>query len=838
MAPAGVRKCILSTNIAETSVTIDGIRFIIDSGKVKELDFDYSCNLSKLSEFWISQASAKQRTGRAGRTGPGHCYRLYSEREFDNLNAFTVPEILRGPMEQIVLQIKALQLVNDPREFTFIEQPPKLHVEYSVKLLQRLDALDAQEQLTLIGHTLSQLPVDVVVGKMLILGAAFEMIEPVIIVAAGLTVQTPFMRLSNDADSEIIANRHRFDSPHGDPYTLLNMFQEWIGVKYEKQENSRRWCMKHGVEEQRLYEIVKLVEQFRSILVKHLGIQLEDQQIGGKRHRDREAESRLQRMKSQQDESAKGVKILRAFEDFNEDNAYEEGEDIHAVEFSAKHDVESLYLRLYKYRPASLFEKKMNVLKLIVCSGLYPNVAMPDEGNATRRIQDHVYHTKLKRFVVLHPTSIFATNSDFTDAKKRYSSAADSNTTAVNNFFKAAEDGDVDLLNMEEPEHSLKSDKEKEKVTKLSSRYPEVLCFLQILETTKPYLMNLVRVPALQTVLLFGRGIDTNADLSSIVIDDWTILQFKHKNRYTGKSHTISQSVVTSAAAIALNRAVDLRRRWTRLTTRKLVQNSKGFEFDLQSLKKESILVSAAHTSMPIDLVRLYESHMDALREPLCAEDEWLQQTEVQEFMQKLENFLSIDEFLAKQGVIYTVDTLRSDDLSTIFPQPTEEQLSKVVPSVDCVLVEGDYKKYGVAVTDYLRYSTVQYPISIFAGVIEKPSVDEQIKEHSGLRMPSGVQASLGSKTSARRVWECKHCHKAWMATIQEQDQHLATECTILHLKMQETEPIEKKELDVAKKVVETAPVVKVKKVFHCPVCNRDLDLSPVMVLRHKKTCR
>jgi HrpA-like RNA helicase len=94
-APDGIRKCIISTNIAETSVTIDGIRFIIDSGRVKEIDYDYTANLSRLSEFWISKASAKQRTGRAGRTGPGHSYRLYSEREFENLNDFTVPEILR-----------------------------------------------------------------------------------------------------------------------------------------------------------------------------------------------------------------------------------------------------------------------------------------------------------------------------------------------------------------------------------------------------------------------------------------------------------------------------------------------------------------------------------------------------------------------------------------------------------------------------------------------------------------------------------------------------------------------------------------------------------------------
>lgn len=107
-------------NRAETSVTIDGIRFIVDSGKVKELSHDANCNMSKLSEFWISKASAAQRTGRAGRTGPGECFRLYSENEYNHMNDFAVPEIQRAPLEPVVLDIKALEL-GDPTQFDFIE---------------------------------------------------------------------------------------------------------------------------------------------------------------------------------------------------------------------------------------------------------------------------------------------------------------------------------------------------------------------------------------------------------------------------------------------------------------------------------------------------------------------------------------------------------------------------------------------------------------------------------------------------------------------------------------------------------------------------------------------
>uniref|UniRef100_A0A1B0GQ34 Helicase C-terminal domain-containing protein n=1 Tax=Phlebotomus papatasi TaxID=29031 RepID=A0A1B0GQ34_PHLPP len=100
-APEGVRKCIVSTNIAETSVTIDGIRFVVDSGKMKEMSFDASCKMQRLKEFWISKASAEQRKGRAGRTGPGVCYRLYSEKQYQDLEAYSVAEIHRVPLALI-----------------------------------------------------------------------------------------------------------------------------------------------------------------------------------------------------------------------------------------------------------------------------------------------------------------------------------------------------------------------------------------------------------------------------------------------------------------------------------------------------------------------------------------------------------------------------------------------------------------------------------------------------------------------------------------------------------------------------------------------------------------
>lgn len=115
MAPEGVRKCVISTNIAETSVTIDGIRFIVDSGKVKEMSYDGKYKMQRLQEFNISRASAEQRKGRAGRTGPGVCFRLYSEHDYLTYQEYSTPEIRRVPLDALMLQMIAMGL-KDPRK--------------------------------------------------------------------------------------------------------------------------------------------------------------------------------------------------------------------------------------------------------------------------------------------------------------------------------------------------------------------------------------------------------------------------------------------------------------------------------------------------------------------------------------------------------------------------------------------------------------------------------------------------------------------------------------------------------------------------------------------------
>lgn len=125
----------MATNIAETSITIDGIRFVIDSGKVKEMTHDTTSKLQRLKEFWISQASAEQRKGRAGRTGPGVCYRIFSEKEYEEFQAYSTPEIQRVPLDSLLLQMISIG-IPDCRKFPFIEPPTPESIENSISLLK------------------------------------------------------------------------------------------------------------------------------------------------------------------------------------------------------------------------------------------------------------------------------------------------------------------------------------------------------------------------------------------------------------------------------------------------------------------------------------------------------------------------------------------------------------------------------------------------------------------------------------------------------------------------------------------------------------------------------
>ncbi|KAJ3022102.1 DEAH (Asp-Glu-Ala-His) box polypeptide 34 [Thoreauomyces humboldtii] len=515
IAPAGVRKCILSTNIAETSVTIDGVRFVIDSGKMRDMAFDPAANLSRLSEFWISQSSAKQRAGRAGRTGPGQCFRFYSKKEYSRFNEFPVPEILRMPLEPLLLQIRAHKL-GDPRAFDFIERPAESTIAHSLARLQHLGALDPQsEEITAQGLILAAMPMDVTLGKMLILGSFSDLASSIVIVAAALSVQSPFLRVG-ESQKSVLENRKALLSSHGDPFTLLNIYNNWIRVKGQNGESSRSWSKRHGIEEQRLYEMHKLKGQFEGVLRDHLGVFVGNERLKRpKPSDDSEASSKapVQRLNWQDPEyrqrrdqrrllekqkqllSSGRRKVLRVDEDHESDEEGVAGDvpdlSIDALEFALKHG------KNLDTSGTDLDEAEISMLKIIICSGLYPHLAIPDDANHLRNNREQIFHTKAKRFVSMHPSSVFFVSPEHVYARQQ----------------------DRVLLPEASSGATLASLHAHTYVT-------EMLCYLSLLETHKPFLLNVVRVPALGACLLFARSMDFAPDHRRLVIDDWLLLTF------------------------------------------------------------------------------------------------------------------------------------------------------------------------------------------------------------------------------------------------------------------------------------------------------------------------
>ncbi len=191
--PANSRLCIIATNVAETSLTIPGIRYVVDCGRVKEREFDENTGVQRYNIKWISKASAGQRAGRAGRTGPGHCYRLYSSAVYESdFDQFTKPEILRMPVEGVVLLMKSMGIDNVIK-FPFPTPPDRVHLAKAEKLLIYLNALDDHKHLTELGKNMSLFPISPRYSKMLIIGDQFECMPYIIAIVAGLSVGDPFI---------------------------------------------------------------------------------------------------------------------------------------------------------------------------------------------------------------------------------------------------------------------------------------------------------------------------------------------------------------------------------------------------------------------------------------------------------------------------------------------------------------------------------------------------------------------------------------------------------------------------------------------------------------------
>lgn len=241
-APPGSRKVVIATNIAEASLTIDGIYYVVDPGFSKQKVYNPKIGMDSLVVAPISQASAKQRAGRAGRTGPGKCYRLYTESAFrDEMLPTAVPEIQRSNLSMTVLTMKAMG-INDLLHFDFMDPPPPQTLVTALEQLYNLGALDEEGLLTKLGRKMAEFPLDPPVSKMLIASVDLGCSEEVVTIIGMLSAQNIFHR-PREKQAAADQRKSRFNQPEGDHLTMLAVYEAWKAAKF-----SVPWCYENFIQ--------------------------------------------------------------------------------------------------------------------------------------------------------------------------------------------------------------------------------------------------------------------------------------------------------------------------------------------------------------------------------------------------------------------------------------------------------------------------------------------------------------------------------------------------------------------------------------------------------------
>ena len=300
--PEGVRKIVVATNIAETSITIEDVVYVVDSARVKENRQDEINQMPTLVECWTSKASAKQRRGRAGRVRPGIAYHLYSTPTHQNdMSEYQLPEMLRVGLEDLVLQVMLLDL-GEPSVFLTkaVDPPSALAIRNSLKLLEGLGAVECEwddedirfnrpnasrfqpsligqdatcndlnvsSGLTALGFHLATLPVDPRVGKMMIYGALFNCVDPALTIAAAMSARNPFMSPFDKRD-EADARRKEFSTENSDHLTTLKAFNDWRDLRKKKGDRSSQSFLRDNfLSRLTLFQMEDLRRQFTDLLI-------------------------------------------------------------------------------------------------------------------------------------------------------------------------------------------------------------------------------------------------------------------------------------------------------------------------------------------------------------------------------------------------------------------------------------------------------------------------------------------------------------------------------------------------------------------------------------------
>ncbi|MDY6980919.1 MAG: ATP-dependent RNA helicase HrpA, partial [Pseudomonadota bacterium] len=285
-SPAKHRRIVLATNVAETSLTVPGIHYVIDTGTVRISRYSYRSKIQRLPVEPVSQSSANQRKGRCGRITEGVCIRLYSEEDFNARPEFTDPEIRRTNLAAVILQMEALRL-GHIEDFPFIEPPDARYIKDGYKLLYELGAVDEQQRVTKLGRELSRLPVDPKIGRMLIAARHFSCLQELLIIGSALSVQDPRERPADkqqqadekhrliyfppedqEADNPGKANKgqQKKDRPKSDFLFYLNLWHLYEEKrKHLSQNKLRKFCKQHFLSYNRMQEWRDIYQQIYTL---------------------------------------------------------------------------------------------------------------------------------------------------------------------------------------------------------------------------------------------------------------------------------------------------------------------------------------------------------------------------------------------------------------------------------------------------------------------------------------------------------------------------------------------------------------------------------------------
>ncbi len=273
--PHGHQRIVLATNVAETSLTVPGIKYVIDSGIARISRYSVRSKVQRLHIEPISQASARQRAGRCGRTSPGICIRLYSEQDFDNRAAFTPPEIQRANLASVILQMDHLR-VGNIESFPFLDPPEHRQINDGYKLLEELGAIERRGVLTKIGQQLARLPIDPRLGRMILASSKLHCLREVLIIVSALAAQDPRDRPMDQR--EAADEKHKlFNDDRSDFLSFLKLWD----FLYEQQKHLsktkfRKLCRQHFISVTRVLEWQDIHSQLRN-RVSGFEMQLDDQ---------------------------------------------------------------------------------------------------------------------------------------------------------------------------------------------------------------------------------------------------------------------------------------------------------------------------------------------------------------------------------------------------------------------------------------------------------------------------------------------------------------------------------------------------------------------------------